>query len=194
MWANIIDLRDRAGLVAGDTSKDAALNISAAAVVALAESYCDRKFSYQGELEEFIHKDGHIISLRRYPIEAIKAISGDNAPKYHLDKQNGLIHFDGHLHEHDLKVSYDGGYKDGEWPEDLLMAFWLLFDGVWGDYGATGGGGTVKAGEIESVTVQDLGTVRFATGAKAVVSSGAYGDFMTPTVSSILSNYRRESC
>jgi hypothetical protein len=86
-------------------------------------------------------------------------------------------------------VSYSGGYK--VLPLDLEAALWMLFDGAYGVVGG-GGGAIVGAGDISSITVPDVGTVRFNEGQAAngsAASAGGGGFFNDPFA--LLALYRR---
>ena len=88
----------RLGIAAGDTTKDAFVTAALNASLALAESYCDRKFLYAAERATFNHPRGASLSLPRYPLEQITAVTGDTtgaAIKYHMESGTGLVILDG---------------------------------------------------------------------------------------------------
>jgi hypothetical protein len=98
------------------------------------------------------------------------------------------LHRDTFIEE--AQLDYAGGYQD--YPGDLLLALWGMFDVVWP---SVRGQASVSSGEIESVTIPDVGTVRFATGNSGGSSGsnsgdrGVYGPFV-----SVLEFYRRLTC
>ncbi len=182
----IEDLRKRAGITAGDSSQDADLNMVEAQALALMENYCNRKFDYAAEVEEFVHVSGHMASLQRYPVETIDKMS-NSAVNYHVDKVAGVLHFDAFMLEHVLKVDYTAGYK--VFPPDLLLVLASMFDLLWSKYNSAGAA-SAQAGAISQVTLQGVGSVKFNTGAAVATGVGA-GGMITPDNIAILSNYKR---
>ena len=177
---NIETLRTRIGLLATDTTKDAELNAAIETAISIAERYCNRFFGYGDQTETFIHKYGHAIQLHRIPVTAVK----DMNPEYshHIDAESGLIHFDHTVAEHSFVINYTGGFSPDTLPADLEWALLSIFDGTYASM--SGGGSTVAAGAIESITIADVGTVRYATGAKAATVATAFGP-VTPETASI---------
>jgi hypothetical protein len=174
------------------TTQDVLLQDAINLSIELAERYCDRKFAFPTENETFTHVAGSTISLIRYPVSAIHGLAVDQmttAPKYHLESKTGLIHFDGRVVAHEIKVNYDGGYNPI--PDHLVMAFLLIFDSVWDALTNTSGGG-VAAGTIESVTLNQVGTVRYASGASAAAASATGGGLIPANAVTMLDLYRRE--
>ena len=186
MPIRIEDVRARIGLQPTDTSKDTELAVALETSLAVAEAYCNRKFKSQRDTETFTHIDSHVVSLRRYPVDTIINVS-PNGFDYHLEKETGLIHVDGRVHKHALTIEYDGGYV--AIPSDLGFAILMIFDSVWG---TLQGDGQAQTGGVESVTLADVGTVRFSTSK----SSSGDEDFagLPFKVRSILDFYRRELC
>lgn len=184
-------LRVRVGLEADDTSKDTEITAVKDTSFALMGNYCDRLFPLlETAVEKFTHYTGESIPLKRYPINTIASIvdqDGNTTTLYHFDSETGTIHLDFAGAFHQGTVTFSGGYDEDELPSDLLMAFYSVFDQEW----EISIGGTVSAsGQISSVTVQDVGTVRYTTESGDVSS----GDFLPPRAKSILSNYMRWQC
>ena len=186
MTVQIEDLRARIGLVAGDTSRDAELLTARAVSIAFMENYCDRKFEFDQQRETTTHFVGQAMHLKRYPIDHVYFVrDADQAVinDCHIDQERGIIFFDRGIARHKIDVFYEGGYK--EFPNDLLAAFWMIFD----QQIATGGGVGLAAGEIQSVTLADVGTVRYATGAAAAEAGGA--GFLPDSAAALLEAYCR---
>lgn len=187
----------RLGIAAGDTTKDAFVTAALNAALAIAESYCDRKFMYAAERATFNHPHGMSLSLPRYPLEQITAVTGDTtgaAIKYHMESGTGLVILDGWAGGHKITVDYAGGYKT--LPDDLLLALWLIFDALWSSVSQVGStGGAAGSGAIKQISSGGT-SVSFDTSSGAAVSGGLAG--LTSTglpmgAVAILSYYRRES-
>jgi hypothetical protein len=191
MALKIEDLRLRVGLANNDASRDAEIEFAKRSAIALMESYCDRKFPFETDIEQAVHYDGVTLSLRRYPVEKVTIILDNSASEfkdYHLDSDRGLVMLDEYAVRHKIKIQYDGGYREGLWPDDLVLAFIQLFDQ---QMATGGGGGGLAAGAIQSVTLADVGTVRYATGSAA--ESAASGQGAVPAaVAALLEPYVRK--
>lgn len=188
----IENLRQRIGLQPTDNSRDADLILAQEMAMSLAERYCDRGFEYKLETELFTHVSGGTISLYRYPVDQIITLDVINggARAYHLEPKTGLIHFDGDVHEHEITVEYMGGFNP--MPPDLMLALLQIFDAVWPLYSGSGGGGPM-AGNIESVTLTGVGTIRYGAGIDSSDDSGSASPYIG-AAASILSLYKREYC
>ena len=187
----------RLGIAAGDTTKDAFVTAALNAALAIAESYCDRKFLYAAERATFNHPRGASLSLPRYPLEQITAVTGDTtgaAIKYHMESGTGLVILDGWAGGHKIAVDYAGGYKT--LPDDLLLALWLIFDSLYASISQVGAtGGAAGGGAIKSIS--SAGTsVTFDTSSGAAAASGLTGltgSGLPMGAAAILSFYRRET-
>lgn len=201
MAFDVSTARVRAGLLVTDTSQDAAINLAMQTALSIAEKYCDRKFMYARQKGSFYYVARQNFQLDRYPIESVFSLSDENgttvdATDYEVHHLTGMVQFPSvHSVPKRITIEWEGGYR--QLPFDLEMALWGAFDTVWPSISGAGGG-TVAAGEIESVTLQDVGTVRFTTQASVAsgagasnASSGAYG-LMGPYFS-LLDKYRLES-
>jgi hypothetical protein len=144
-----------------DTQVQAALDTA----VAIAENYCGRKFTYAAEMASFYYLWGASLQLPRYPIEQVVSVThtknSQAITNYKVNRSAGLIEFAGFTGGEQIDVSYAGGYKT--FPADLEYALWHLFDDTWPGMSGQGGGGS-SAAAVESVTLADVGTVRFASG------------------------------
>ena len=78
-------------------------------------------------------------------------------------------------------------------PADLELALWMIFDQVWATLPG-GGAGTSAAGQgIESITIPDVGTIRFGSGGASGAAGGASG-VLPLSSTTILNLYRLEVC
>lgn len=181
-------LRVRIGLVYTDNSKDTEIALAYNTALALIETWCDRKFERQDEAETFTHVTSNTVSLIRYPVDHIIQMDS-NVSKYHLEKKNGVVHFDSFEVEHEIKIAYNGGYAT--LPPDLLVALYGTFDQVYN--AQTNPGGSVSAGNIKTVRAGDLSVTYDNSGGATPNSGGAFGGLIPLSAMSILDLYRRES-
>jgi hypothetical protein len=172
-----------------NTDSDALILATQDMVVEIAERYCDRKFTFRREIVKFYHFTGDTLFLPRYPVREVFSWSG--LPELHkIHHRMGTIELHRDTFIEEAQLDYAGGYQD--YPGDLLLALWGMFDVVWP---SVRGQASVSSGEIESVTIPDVGTVRFATGNSGGSSGsnsgdrGVYGPFV-----SVLEFYRRLTC
>lgn len=198
-------LRIRIGLAADDDSRDAEIDLVFNMSLALCESYCDRKFlRVDGEEQEFTHFEGTTASMIRYPIIHVNSVgreeSGAALNYYHVHKSAGLIMFDHYVWAHLMIINTDAGYSldaaqdvDGvQLPADLEFCLWTLFDLLWPLH-ESGSGGATNVGAVESITLQDVGTIRMNTDSSIVIGGDGSGfGFLPFSVTSFLSLYRRE--
>jgi hypothetical protein len=186
-------LRVRVGLTSTDTTKDDEITVVKDTSFAMMGNYCDRLFPLlDAAVEKFTHHSGFTIQVKRFPIDSIASIvdaDGMATTQYHFDAETGTIYLDFVAGFHQGVVTFKGGYDEDDLPPDLLMAFYSVFDQEW----ELAQGGTVSsAGQISSVTVQDVGTVRYTTDSSDGGTS--YGDFLPPRAKSLLASYMRFQC
>lgn len=175
--------RLKAGLAAGDVSKDTLIQLSMAQALALAEQYCDRQFLYAADAITFYHTQAARYQVTRYPIEAVTTT---NTGSYKVHKAGGWVEYDIVVIEEELKFNYTGGYK--VLPADLELALWTIFDTVLG----ANEGAAVTTGGIKSASLTGVGSVQFDVGGATTQSGGAMGGMIPAVASSILDLYRRE--
>ena len=193
---NLATAKSRLSILPADTTKDAIVQMTLDASLALAETYCDRKFLYAAEQVAFTHPRGGSLQLNRFPIEQVAEVKSDTntlSTGYHFISTTGQIILDQYSGAHVVFVTYSGGYK--VLPPDLELALWATFDAVWPTVNGGGAVSTVAAGTIESVSIPDVGTVKFATGANAAAASaGNAGAGLIPAAYlSILDRYRNHA-
>ena len=182
-------LRERVGLESTDTSKDPEIEAARDSALAMMGNYCDRIFLESTGDEEFVHKAGDTLSLRRYPVSVDPAVESEDQgeiTEFHLDAEAGLILLDYYAAFHKVTVTVTGGYTETGFPADLLMAFYAAFDQEY----ALVEGGTASGAEIESVTVADVGTVRYNVSS----ASDDAGSYLPARSKSILEIYKRYQC
>ena len=177
------------------TGQDALLQVALDTSMALAERYCDRKFTYAAETVKFMHFAGRTMFLPRYPIEQVLSSTGlPSETKVH--HRLGTIEFHGEQFIEDASISYAGGYK--VLPDDLELGIWMILDQVWPSVNQTGGGSSLAAGgsAITSISVPDVGTLRFDTGGQSGSNVGGLSAVgLIPAISiNLLDYYRRRTC
>jgi hypothetical protein len=169
--------RVRVGLLITDTSKDIEIKGGIDFALAVSEQYCDRRFAWQVETSKFYLTSRAAFVLERAPVTRLRSITSENSiavpsSKYKMHYNNGTLLFDSQFVTRELEVIYEGGYN--EFPADLRIAMWGLFDNYWAEFGA--GARAVDVKEIQSVTVPDVGTVRyFEKGGSTVDLAGQSG-------------------
>ena len=184
----------------GITGKDALVISALNAALAIAENYCDRRFLYKRDTVAFYDAHSRKLSLDRYPLVSINAISSKgsssqiSASTYHVHNWSGMLLFHGAPFFDELDIDYNGGYQT--LPADLELALWMIFDAVWPSFNSTAGATTVGGGTINSITVPDVGTIRFDNGSSGGGANGASGavGLISANAINILQPYRREAC
>ena len=170
------------------TAQDAEIQAALNASLAIAEAYCQRKFSFTAEVAHYYHVSAGYLFVDRYPINAVNSVvrsNGQSDIKYKVNKSAGFLDLHGRYSDEEIQVTYSGGYAT--LPDDLIVALWSIFDGVWAS--AQGSAGQ-SVGAIESVSLTGVGTVRMSTGAPA--STGGSSAAVPAMAAAILSAYRRE--
>ena len=170
------------------TTQDVEIQAALNASLAIAEAYCKRKFSFAAEIAHYYHVEAGYLFVDRYPINSVTSAvrnNGQSNIKYKVNKSAGFLDLHGRYSDEEIQVTYSGGYAT--LPDDLLVALWGIFDGVWASsQGSTG----PAVGAIESVSLTGVGTVRMSTGGST--STGGSSGAVPAMASAILSAYRRE--
>lgn len=182
-------MRVHVGLDENDNSQDAAINAIMETAIAMAESYCDRKFQIADDSEIFVHVAGYSISLRRFPVNSIASVEAientGTPPPYHAYMDRGIIFFDGRLYTHQIEVSYNAGYGPTTVPADLQWSIYRMFDVLW----SAEQGNAVAAGSVKQAKIGDL-SISYETGA----ASTALADGLIPlAVGAVLNRFKRFS-
>ena len=194
------DAKTRKGILPADTTKDAILQVALDTALALAQVYCNRWFMYASEVATFHYPYSQSLQLNRYPLEQVVSITpvgqvAIGTDQYQVILGAGQIKSLGWLSAKQIDVTYAGGYK--VLPADLELALWMMFDEIWsGMPGGGGGGSAVPSGQvIQSITIPDVGTVRYADGGSSSSSgSGGGGGLIPINATAILNLYRLETC
>ncbi len=165
-----------------DATMDPLVQLALDSALAVAEKYCDRQFAYRADVARFYNFGGDTLFLPRYPIEAVFATNGlpDSIEIHH---RLGTIEIGSYVTASDIRVDYSGGYR--VFPPDLELAFWGIFDTIY----PTLSGATPAA--VESVTIPDVGTIRYAKGNNGSTSIDAN---VLGAYYSVLETYRRLTC
>jgi hypothetical protein len=166
-------------------TQDVEIQAALDAALSLIESYCDRRFMHTpAQVETFVHEGGPSVSLIRYPLDADPVFTGGATNyKFHADWENGVVHFDGGLAEHSLKVTYSGGYVT--LPADLEFALWIVFDGVWA---SMSNAGAVSVGGVDKISLVGVGSISYDT---SNGGGGSVGGPITDYARDVLDTYRR---
>lgn len=191
MTFDLVSARERVGLASSDTSQDATLTAALAASVGTAEGYLGRGIENQSVVEVIFAPTGDLY-LRRYPIVGLTSLvyedsSPVNPDSYRLDSGAGRVLFRSGQWPSgsDIEASYSGGYVT--YPADLEQALWLIFDMTYASISDPG----LNAGAIESITLADVGTVRYGPGTAGATGMPVDGSSPIGTIASLLSPYRR---
>lgn len=193
MLIPIETLRVRIGLDSADNSRDDELTLYYQIALAIIETYCNRKFEWQADVEKFTHKAGYGLSLRRYPLTEITAINGDEnntAIRFHAHDESGVIEFDGYVISHVVTVEYEGGFTELNVPADLKWCILQGFDLI--NQGETGNeltGAIVKSIASDGANIQYDLSASIGTAKALDLVSG-----LPSNTVAILDNYRRILC
>lgn len=169
------------------TVLDARYQASLDASLAIIEAYLDRQILYAAGVEDIIYPHHLGWGVKRYPLESVDSLGGKAQTSFkQFDADSGVISLDAYAVKDRLEIKYTGGYK--VIPADLLMAMWMVFDAV---DATNSGGASVAAGAIDSISVPDVGTIRWNndTSGGGAVSGGLIPDMAL----ALLSPYRRLS-
>jgi hypothetical protein len=172
---------------------EAILQLTLDATLQSVEKYLDRKIMYLADVHQFFYTHEQDYNLERYPVEKVDSIILDGTPisiQYKVHSSSGMLKLDHYVFKRELEVSYSGGYKI--LPADLELALWVLFEEMLPL--VQGGSSSVSAGAIDSITVQDVGTIRFNTNSGGS-GSGAISSIsgMPDSVLALINHYRRYS-
>jgi hypothetical protein len=197
----LADAKARKGILPADTTKDLILQVSLDTALALAETWCNRRFMYKAvELETFSYPFAQGLQLSRYPLESVASVTpvGQTAigtDMYQAVLKTGQIKSLGWLSAKQIDVTYAGGYK--VLPADLELALWMVFDAAWAAMPGGGGGGASSVDVIKRITLPDVGSIEMATNSASSSGGGAAGGaggLLPLSAASILNLYRLEVC
>ena len=196
--------RPKIGLAATDTSRDGDLSVAMAVALDVIERYLDRGILFQNMVETAVEMHGRRVSLYRYPIVVVDAVTktgasdqGAGAPigtnQYLTDDPAGLLIFKTSTIVDKVTVVYKGGYVII--PAALEWAMWTTFGTIWGEMfpGATAGGGgstggivVAGSGDLKSVTIFGVGKLDYDVGSTVSGGSGNSGSAVIKTAADML--------
>ena len=168
-------------------------------VLSITERYLDRKLEYlAAEVETFGPAPRKRLLLRRYPIEAVAEILLGATPipldsyASGYDGEAGVLYLSGWA-GWPVQVTYAGGYKDDEWPPELLMVEMELAASAYP--GMLTAGVPVFAGlepPVKRVSVPDVGTIEYAdNGGSGSIDRVGFGAM--PQLIAVLDRFRAAS-
>jgi hypothetical protein len=171
------------------TAQDTLVQTAITTTLEIAERYCDRKFTYAAETVKFYHFLGETFFLPRYPVQDVISHTGlPDQMKVHHRLGTVELHYAQFIEE--AEFVYTGGYS--VLPADLELALWGIFNGVWP---SINGGSSVAVGAIDSITIPDVGTIRYNNSGSSASSSASAGNAnVLGPYYSILDTYRRVTC
>lgn len=188
MTFNLATAYTRTGLPQSPEN-DAMLTGVMSVSLAAAEQFLNRLIPFGLEQVEVIFQHGKSIQLSRFPVERVISTSSGMGC-YYLHNMTGMILFENHVQQGQIFITYEGGYR--VFPADMELALWLGFD----DFLAMAQGSGAASGDVESVTVTGVGTVRFATSGSSS-RSGTNDDSVSPlseTARALLYPYKLVVC
>ena len=169
-WAP--ELLEKIGVAPDDpdyAAKLLAAENSLAFVLSVTERYLDRRLEYKlDEVETFGPAPRKRLLLRRYPIEDVAEILIGTSilplEQYAagFDGEAGVVYLYGWA-GWPARITYSGGYKDEEWPPELLMVVMELAASAYPGF-ATAGVPILGGIEppVKRVSVPDVGTIEYA--------------------------------
>ncbi len=215
--------RARIGLVEGDATQDASLTAAMATALAVAESYCDRRFLLQADEQEFTEPIQATLLVRRWPLVSLTNLKPldpqpdpppdplDIPVTWRMDKKRGMVFIVGmppwitpigmpapaaspwSARGH---IGFVLAYTGGydPLPADLEAALWMTFDSLW----ASTPGWGVPAGQQGSAPIKAFGIdgmrIDYDTQSTARFGTKAEARGILPaTAVGILDFYRAES-
>ena len=187
MAFDLATARIRTGTTTAPT--DAELQSILDTALKLAERYCSRFFKNGTYVEEFRDRASRTLQLHAFPEITSIVIEDYNGKaldisQIGLDTETGIVYGGFLAGARALEVTYQGGYVT--LPLDLELALWGIFDNIYATMTATTV--TAAAGGVSSITLADVGTVKYST-AGASSGNGGYG-FIPLTSETILDLYR----
>jgi hypothetical protein len=161
------------------------------------ENYLDRKLEFlDPETETFGPGVLRRLLLRRYPVASVSSITVQGierpADSWFVDREAGILHLWGWA-AWAIVVTYSGGFKDDEWPPDLLMVLLELAASL---YPGVLEAGVPVLGAIEPairrISVPDVGTIEYADAGNTSLSVLGFG-VVPQAYLGVLNRYRAAS-
>lgn len=153
------------------------------------ESALDRDLEYEsGVVETFTHVSSSM-NLKSYPVDTIDSLSIEgneiDPTAYQVDPLRGLVLL--RCGGRNVTVTYSGGYQT--FPVDLDLATQAVAAYLY-PLTLPGGAESLAGPPLQSITVPDVGTMRFETATAA--KTQVFG-MLAPQYQAILDGYRAES-
>jgi hypothetical protein len=181
--------KERLGIDPADTSHDIEIQTALDVTLVTIETKLSRGLLQQREIMEFPMNDTGYIWVHRFPVQQVYSLTSasHSIRNFTVFPKKARVYVGG---AGDYTLDYEGGFQ--YLPANLEWAMWAAFDLMYEQISnPTAGGATIiqGSGEVQSVTIQDLGTVRFDVGATSVGGIGqvsndpAYWDWLAPWAS-----------
>ena len=190
----VADVKKHLGLEdSTDPDIDAKIEQAMSMTLSAIERYCNRLFAYRSAHEEIIYKTkGDGFQLHLWPVQSSIVVDGVAVKGVTLDYQSGIAWFEHYKQTNLLKVVYSGGYKECEYPPDLLA---VMMNSVNGAYQLITGTQHTDS-TISKVTIPDVGTITYDSSNNSNIGFG--GSFIGGVVpmhwQSTLDFYRLYEC
>ena len=195
----LADAKARLGITGA--AQDAVITSLIDAAFLVAEAYCRRRFLLRTETETYKNFRGRALPLTRYPVVSVVSVTDNGsalgASDWDVIRGIGIIEFGHYINARTVTVQYQGGYDPTNFPADLALALWGIFDGLWAitpGAGVAAGSGAAVSGGMKSFSIPGVISVNYdASGSASSANTGAgAGAAIPPLAMSILNLYRRE--
>ena len=189
----VADVKKYLGIDEDDPVIDAKIKQAMAITLSAVERYCNRLFGFRTEFEENIYKaKSDSWQLHLWPVTSQVWVEGEVCDELTVDNQAGILWTERYNNSKVLKVKYSGGYKECEFPPDLLAVL----------MGSVSVAVRLTTGElnedstISKVTIPDVGTITYDNSTNTNIGFG--GAFIGGVVpmhwQSTLDFYRLHEC
>lgn len=164
------------------------------ASVLVLEGELNRHIIYKAYTEERVELEARgIHPARAYPIDSAVQVTVDGQNfDGSIEHDNGLMYFNESRWQakagSTIKIQYTGGFNP--LPADLEVALWGIFDSFAANAASAG---NVSLTNVDSVTIPDVGTVRFSNQDFPAQGSTGINQF-GPMFSLVIDKYRRPAC
>lgn len=173
----------------------AEITLAMQASESMVAGYLERDFIYKSYTDEVaLSSNRGIVFTSGYPIDPGFPVNANGAPftgtinystgEIFLDTASSF--FGSNVNR--INLVYTAGFNP--LPADLELALWAIFD----EQVELIVGAGAQAGNIESITVPDVGTVRFGKASQNDSRTGDGVDQFHPSLALILNKYRRVIC
>jgi hypothetical protein len=168
----LADIKAALGITTTTPEEDSYLQAQLTVVVALMQRYTHRQL-FKAAYSETHLEPGHSVNLKEWPVESVASVSldGQSLSNYLLIPDKGILRPYGSCCACagvwtgcKLEVSYIGGFDP--LPPDLLLVVHSFMAEAWKRKPTAGivAGGGDELGQINKMTVFEVGSVEFDTG------------------------------